>query len=176
MGITKFFLFLTIISLIFLSYEKVEKKIVVKDEKKPKIGFENSQMYEITTNGITQIVESKKALVFDDRKELYDASIVLKKQNKDDTISTDIVSADAIIKVKNNIYLTGDVNCQLADGTVIKTEQLNYNIKNKIAKNSTTFEIKRLTDQFSGRDLYFDGIKNHIIANDTKFKIKVTDE
>jgi hypothetical protein len=176
MGIGKFTFILTFCAIAFMFYEKEQVVIANKIEVKPKISFYNSIMYEITQDGVTQVVQSKSALMYDKRDEFKETMIIAKSNKKYGNINTHTLYGDNIIKIGDELYLDGKVNLQLADGTDLKTEQLEYNIKTNIAKNSKPFILTKDKDILAGESLYFDPNTVHIIAQKTKFKIKVKDE
>ncbi|MGK0256053.1 MAG: LPS export ABC transporter protein LptC [Arcobacteraceae bacterium] len=174
MGINKFMIFLIVFTIIFLFIEKNQIIEEFRDVNKPKVSFDDSIMYEITDQKVKQVLKSKQADIYDNREELYDATIVIKdSKNKNDT---NIVSGRTITKIGENLYLKGSVNLQLADGTNIKTEELYYNTITKIANNSVDFIAIRDNDTFNGNSLYLDSVMEKIKAEKTKFRMKVTNE
>ncbi|MEA3512551.1 MAG: hypothetical protein U9R37_03020 [Campylobacterota bacterium] len=175
MGITRFVIFLFVISIVFLSINKKTEIINIEKDEKPVVSFFDSIMYEITTQSVTQVVQSKEAYSFKDKDKLIDAMIVVKSENNETKIDTNIVSAKEILKIDDYLYLKEDVDLQLSNNFNIKTQELDIDIKNKIATNKVAFEVTKETDKFIGDTLYLNGINNHIIAKNTHFKIKVED-
>ncbi len=171
MGISKFMILLIIFTLIFLFIDKEQTVQKVKREVKPKVSFFDSTMYEITEENVKQIVKSKQADIYDKREELVDATIVVKSDKN--SYDTNIVSGNSMIKIGDKVYLKDKVNLQLADGTNIKTEQLDYNLQTKIAQNKVAFTAIRDNDTFIGKELFLDSISEHIKAEKTKFRMKV---
>jgi len=171
MGISKFMMSLIIFTLIFLFVEKDQIIQKVQNEKKPTVSFIDSTMYEITEVNIKQIVKSKQTDIYNEREELKDATIVARSNNN--SYDTNIVSSKNMIKIDDKVFLSDSVNLQLSNGTNIKTEQLNYNLKTKIAYNDVDFTAIRDTDTFKGNSLYLDSVNNHLKAEKTKFRMKV---
>jgi len=171
MGISKFMVLLIIFTLVFLFIDKEPMVKKEKQEVKPKVSFFDSTMYEITEQNVKQIVKSKQADIYDKTEKLIDATIVAKSDKN--SYDTNIVSANSMIKVGDNVYLNDTVNLDLADGTNIKTEQLDYNLETKIAQNSVPFTAVRGTDTFKGNNLFLDSISEYIRAKQAKFRMKV---
>jgi len=171
MGISKFLLLLILGTIVFLF---IEKKIVVHNidnEEKPKVSFYNSTMYEITDKNVNQVVTSKKTNIYKKREELFDATIVSKA--KENSYDTNTISGNKIVKKGDNVYLSGSVNLVLSDKTNIKTEQLDYNTKTKIATNKVKFVAVQGNTTFYGNTLFLDTVNEKIKANQTKFRMKV---
>jgi len=171
MGISKFMIFLIIFTIVFLLIDKEKSIKKVQQEKKPTVSFFDSTMYEITEENIKQIVKSKQADIYDDKEKLTEATIVAKSDNN--SYNTNIASSNIMIKIGNKVFLKDQVNLQLSDGTNIKTEQLNYNLKTKIASNNVPFTVIRENDTFKGNNLFLDSVAEHITAEKAKFRMKV---
>jgi len=173
MGINKFFYALFTIAIVSLVLEKEEVIVEITNDEKPKVSFYDSVMYDITTKNVNQMIQSTQAYIYNSREELVDALIVNRKEAKD---NVDIVQADYMIKIKNDVYLDGNVHLQLDNSIDLKTEQLEYNIKTQIAKNNIAFEMIQDESNFMGDHLYLDGQNKHIIAKNAKIKIKVLND
>ncbi|MEA2017193.1 MAG: hypothetical protein U9N59_01985 [Campylobacterota bacterium] len=178
MAINKFFYSLFAIAIVFLMIEKEEVIIETTNEEKPKVSFYDSVMYDITTKNVNQMIQSSEAYIYNDREELVNGLIITKTETKEDDIEdgVNVVKADYIIKIKNDVFLDGNVHLQLDNSIDLKTEQLEYNTKSQIAKNSIAFEMTKDESNFIGDNLYLDGQNNHIIAKNAKIKLKVSDE
>jgi hypothetical protein len=173
MGINKFIYLLLVCSILVLFYEKDEKVIHIDDEEKPEISFYNSTAYDITTKGVNQVVRSNEAYMYRTREELVSATII----NKGNSLNkTNIVSGDHFLKIENQLYVDGNVNLQLENEIAVTTEQLEYNIKTKMVKNSLPFEATQYNHSFEGDNLYLDLTKNYIKAKNIKMKIEVLNE
>jgi len=174
MGISKFMILLIVSTVLFLLVEKDYLVKNIQKEENPTVSFFDSTMYEITQKGIEQIVKSKQADVYKHKEELQDATIIVKAKN--DGYATNIGSSKTMIKIADKVFLTEDVHLQLASGFNIKTQQLNYNTKTKIANNSVPFLVTRDQDTFEGSHLFVNSITERITAEKTKFKMKVNNE
>jgi len=173
MGINKFIYFLLICAILVLFYEKDKKVIIVKEEEKPELSFYNSTAYEITTAGVDKVVRSNEAYMYKNREELIDGTIITKGDTKN---SANIISGKQFIKIENDVYVDGDVNLQLANDIDVTTEQLEYNIKTKVATNSSPFTATQNNNVFDGKNLYLDMTAKYIKATDAKMKIEVINE
>jgi hypothetical protein len=171
MGISKFLILLIIGTIVFLFIEKDRVITNLKNEEKPKVSFFDSTMYEITNNGINQVVTSKIANMYNKKEELYEATIVTKAN--ENSYATNIISGGKIVKKGDEISLNGSVNLVLSDKTNIKTEQLDYNTQTKIATNTVDFVAIRENDRFSGNTLFLDTINEQIEAKKANFRMKV---
>lgn len=176
MGINKFVFFLLFVSITFLMIDKQQKIVVVNQQEVPTVSFYDSVMYEITENNLNQIVHSKEAYIYDKREELVESVIIARTKKDTSNTNTNIVSSDNIVKIKNDLYMDGNVNLQLNNNLTVKTEQIQYNLKTSIAKNNIAFEIIQNGNKFTGEELFLDAKSSHIIAKNTKFQIKVFDE
>jgi len=171
MGIRLFIILLIVLTIVFLFVEKEEVVQNITNETKPKVSFYNSTMYEITDTAINQVVTSAIVNLYDKKEELYDATIITKA--KENSYDTNTLSGNKIVKKEDDIYLTGAVNIILSDKTNIKTEQLDYNTKTKIATNKVNFLVTRDDQSFYGNGLFLDTINEKVEAENIKFSIKV---
>ena len=172
MGITKFIYLLLIIAITFLFY-KVENNVkVVNTQEKPMLVFEDSIAYDISQQGVTKVIEFKNTLIYDNYEKSFDATIV-SRDDKNGT--TNIMSANEMIKRVDKLSLMGNVHLLNDEDFNLETEELQYNLKTKIAKNSTRFRLKKGNTVLNGEDLYLDSMNNNIEANKAHFKIKLKD-
>ena len=173
MGINKFIYFLLICSILVLFYDKDTKDVLVDNQEKPEISFYNSTAYDITTTGVNQIVRANEAYMYKTREELVEGTLI----SKGKTINTvNIASGDHFIKIEDQLYIDGNVNLQLENDVEVTTEQLEYNLKTKIAKNSLPFEAIQYNHRFEGNNLYLDLTNKYIKADKTKMRIEVINE
>jgi hypothetical protein len=161
--------------MVFLFYNEDTKIENITKEERPIISFFDSILYEITQEKIAQVIQAKKTLVYENRDELYDATVIIKSKKSDDK-STDTISALNILKFEDEIYLDKNVYLQLSNNLNIRTEQLTYNLKTHIAKTAEPFEAIQKENSLLGTDLYLDMQNNEIKAKNTKFKIKVKND
>ena len=148
---------------------KVEKTIEKKEDKNiPLVIFEDSIAYDIDEQEIKQIVQSRQALNYENRDELYDATIITR--NNDNT--SDTISAEYIFK-QNDLYkLYQNVHLIQSDKMQLTTDYLKYNSLTKIAQNNIDFILRYNNNELVGDNLYYDGINHIIKAQNTHFTIK----
>lgn len=176
MGINKFIFFLLFLSIVFLMIDKQQKVIQVEQQEIPTVSFYESIMYEITPKNLNQIVQSKEAYIYEKREELVD-SVIISRSSKDiNNTNTNLISSDNIVKIKDDLYMDGNVNLQLNNNLIIKTEQIQYNLETSIAKNNIAFEMTQNGHKFRGVELFLNAKSSHIMAKNTKLQIKVLDE
>ncbi|MEA3290503.1 MAG: LPS export ABC transporter periplasmic protein LptC [Campylobacterota bacterium] len=173
MDITKFLYGLLAAALIFLIFEKEEQFEKKEKEEKPLVIFEDSIMYKINELNVDEVVQSKKAYLYKQREELYNATIVKKSKKNIKSNKVNTVSADYIIKKQDKLFLEGNVNLQSDDQITLKTDKLNYNLKTKVADTKSKFVVLRRDDKVSGQGFYLDGKTNFIKAGNTHFKVKL---
>jgi len=172
MGITKFIYFLLILSICFLFYNQdLDVKIISKNEK-PLLIFENAIAYDISQKGITKVFEFSKTLVFKNYEKSFDATIV---SRVDKNATTNILSGNEILKRDNKLSLQGEIHLLDDKDFNLETEELQYNLGTRIAKNNTTFRLQNGNIVLNGRKLYLDTVRNNIEANKAHFKIKLKD-
>ncbi len=176
MVIKNFIFVILIISMgfYFIPIESVKKNIVDKD--KPLVIFESPFMYTIDENSINRIVQATHAIKYQNRDEMYDANITLKNQDLTKDFKSENLKADLIVK-KGDIYnLTNNVKYTRDDFIKLNTNELIYNDKNKIAKNSKPFDAIYNTHSLKGTNLHLDINNDYIKAKNTHFEIDVTQQ
>ncbi len=169
----KYFIFsLLIIATILLSATTIfqKKQIQKKTTILPAITFTNSTMYDINTKEVLQIVQSKKALHYKTKDELFDATVVLRSKNKKN--ETDTIIGKYILKKQDKLKFKGDVVLSRNNSFILSTPFLNYNLKTRVGQNQHKFKLDYLSHSLRGNKLYFDGINDIIKANNAKFKLK----
>jgi len=154
-------------------YKKDKKVIIQNSEEKPEISFYNATAYDITTSGLKEVIRSTEAYMYKTREELVNGTIISKGDTNN---SANIINGDHFLKIKNQLYIDGNVHLQLENNIEIATEQLEYNTATKIAKNNLPFEATQYDHTYKGTNLYMSLVDKYIRSNDTKMKIKVSDE
>jgi LPS export ABC transporter protein LptC len=171
MGISKFMILLIMLTVAFLFVEKDYLVQSITKEKKPRVSFVDSTMYEISETRVNQIVKSKQADIYKNKEELTDATIIAKVN--ENNYDTNIASSQNMLKIGDKIVLNNNVNLQLSNGVNIKTEQLYYNLKTQIAHNKVPFVVTRGSDTFIGNSLFINSVTEELKAKNTKFRMKV---
>ncbi|MEA3354401.1 MAG: LPS export ABC transporter periplasmic protein LptC [Campylobacterota bacterium] len=175
MEISKFLYFLLSVSVLFLFYNKDMDTKQKEKEDKPLVVFEESIMYKINDKTVDEIIESKKAYLFKNKEEIFDGIIVKKNENEKNGEKINTVSANHILKNKDQLTLKGNVNLQRDDKLTVKTDYLEYNLKTKIAKSNTKFSALQDNKSFEGVGFYANGKTNYIEADKIHFKVKLKD-
>lgn len=168
MGITNFTYALLFCAVALMLYTKDVKNTPVADDPKPLVIFEDSVMYTMDVDKTSQVIQSQKAFIYNDSEELLNATVVVKdKSNKD----VNTLSAKHIVKYDNKLFLNDSVHYESSNGITLKTQQLEYDIKKKIAQNVSEFNATKDNHIFRGESIYFDVANNNIKAKNTHFKI-----
>jgi len=168
MGITKFLLILLSSGLLVLSFVKDNSKHNAKQETRPLVEFYKATAYTINKNEVEQLIQADKTFLYNNSKQLYNASVVLRDKNIVDTINANY------IKQKNNIfYLKGDIYLENTKGLSLKTQSLIYDMNRKNIYNNHFFTAVYLKNIFTGKKLFYDINSNKLKANDIKFNINL---
>ncbi len=178
MAIRLFIFSLLILTSILLTITIIMKQqTITKDTiEKPTITFINSTIYEINTKNVSKIIQSQKALHYKTKDELYNATVILRSNNKDQNNSTDTIIGKYMLQKQDQLTFKGDVIFNRNNELVLNTQYLTYNIKTQIGKNYHKFKLDYLNNTLTGNILYFDGINDIIRANNAKFKIQIEEK
>jgi len=176
MGITKFLYLLLFFSIAIIFYDIDQVTNEKDEEQKPLVSFYDSVIYNVNTENVKTIIPSKEAYLYKTREELFNGMIITRSGDKSNISNTNRVSADSMIKIGDDIYLDGNINMETADGMILKTEQLQYNLKTKIIQNEEKFVARKGFHDFYGNNLYYDDLNRYLQAKYTHFNIKVENE
>jgi len=169
MGINLFVLIIIIGSIIITN---IKEDIVIKQIEYaniPIVTFNNSTLYIIDDKQVSKIVSSSQALSFDNRDELYDATILIKnKYNKTNTISAEyMLKDDFVYKLYQNVQIKINTNQKI----VLNSDFMEYDTKNNILTNNKPFELLYNNNILNGDNLFYNNKYNIIRAKNTHFKI-----
>ncbi|MEA3315355.1 MAG: hypothetical protein U9Q30_05835 [Campylobacterota bacterium] len=173
MTINKFIYTLLFLSITFLLYQHKDNKEIFKQEKRPIVLFENSITYDISNDGVSMVAQIDKAILYSTFQELHNSTLIYKEIDNNNSNS---LTAKHIKKIRNNLILSGKVEFQNSKKIFLKTEELEYNIKHKIAKNNTKFELQLNKNYFSGDSIYIDTKIDKIVAKNIHFKINLKEK
>jgi len=168
----KFFIFLIILTPFLLIDKNLVDEVKTKSDLLiPKVSFINSVMYDINTENVNKMLNAKKVDIYDNKDELYDTTLILRNANNNsDTIS------GKYMKKENEIYdFQGDIILRRDGDLELKTEALQYDIKNGIARNSVDFIFTYKNSSFSGKNLYLNRNEYAISGDNTHFRINERD-
>ena len=176
MAISRFIYLLLALSVLFLFYKRDSAGVDVKGEVKPVVTFKESIMYDLSTENIEHILQSKKAFIYDNHDELYDATLMARAKKSENNKDINNISANQVTKYDKNIYFNGNVVFNSYDGLIFKTEELEYNTESKIAKTDTDFYATKGGSNFTGSSLIYNSLIGEAIAEETKFRIDLKEE
>ncbi|MEA3498927.1 MAG: LPS export ABC transporter periplasmic protein LptC [Campylobacterota bacterium] len=172
MGITKFIYLLLVIAIIFLFYNQKSDIKVAKTDEKPLLVLENSIVYDITEQGLEKIVQFEKGFIFKNYEKSFETVIVSKDNNSS---AINLLSAKQMVKRDDKLTLIGDIHLLNTDDFNLETEELQYNLKTKIAQNNTNFTFYKGDSELKGVGIYLDSVNKNIEASKAHFKIKLKD-
>jgi hypothetical protein len=168
----KFFIFCIILSPFLLTDHNIVDKIKIKsDILVAKVSFVNSVLYDINTNNVDKIVDAKEAYIYEKKDELYDVRVILRNANNNsDTISAKYMKKEnELYNFQNNVILKRDKDLEL------KTESLQYDIKNGIATNNVDFILRYRNSIFGGKNLYLSKNDYMLSGDNVHFRINSKD-
>lgn len=167
MAIKLFILSVIAVSLLLTNIKVQIKEQLKNNQTTPNVVFYDSIAYEINEKDVTKIVQSKQALNFESRSELYDATII---QRTKDNLS-DTLSAEYIIK-KGDIYnFYQNVVLSRGNGLQLSSDRMTYNDSTKILYNDIEFILTKGNNILLGNNLYLDTISERFKAKNTHFKL-----
>lgn len=155
----------------FVPVDAVHKKSVDKDI--PLLIFDEPIMYTLTTQSMNRIVYSKKATRYKDRDQLINGALTLRSMDSKNGEITDTLLSDMIIKRGDDFKFLNNVKFTRNDYVTIKTNELLYNSKTKIATNTLPFEGNYFNHYIKGVNIYLDMNKYYMKADNTHFEIDV---
>ena len=162
--IIKIFIYLTLLISLIVLFKPIKNSSNKnnKNNTTPLITFKDSTLYTIDDKKVTRIIKSTKLNKYKNKEEIIKGTLIsrVKIENSEDL--TDIIKADHISKIKNNLIFTKDV-IYLRDSFIsFKTNQLYYNLKTKIAKTKDKFDGKYYNNEIQGKNLYLNIEKEYI--------------
>ena len=135
--------------------------------------FTDSTMYTLTINSMHRIVNSKEVLRYRDRDVMYDGILTLKGKDKDNNEITDILYSDVIIKRGDDFKFLNNVKYRRDSYITLNTNELLYNDKTGIAKNTLPFEGTYFNNYIKGENIYLNLNKYHMKANNAHFEVEI---
>lgn len=154
-------------SMIATVTQKVDSSV---KKEKAQIVFDNSTLYTMNTQNIERVVNSSKALKYKNRDMMYDGKIILRAKDN----STDFIEADVIIKRKDDYKFLNNVKYNRENDILLNTQELFYNTKTKIAKNSKPFDGNYYEHKLKGTNLYLDTTNSVFKSSKSHFEIELT--
>jgi LPS export ABC transporter protein LptC len=163
------FLILFIAEITFLSTKKPkELKISKKDINYSTIEFRGLQGCSIDKTGISERITASRALKFKTHDELYDLNTTFIEEN----ITHKLTAKRAYYQ--NNIFrLTKEVNYENNQSMQIKSEELEYNTKTKIAESKTPFILTSKQGEMHGKTFIYDMKQGKIEGEQIQYNFEV---
>ncbi len=137
----------------------------------PIVSFNNSTMYTLNEQTVTKIVNSKKASRFETKDIMYEGNFILKANDKKVKNATDYVSADIVIKQKEEFRFINNVKFRRDNFMTLNTQELFYNDITKIARNTMPFNGTYYNHKINGTNLYLDMNKEIMKSKNSHFEI-----
>ncbi len=123
------------------------------------ITFEQIQAYILTKEGTQATLKAQKALAYNDRNELYKVDANLYNSSHIDTIK-----ADKAIQKDEIVHLYSDISYESNNTMLLKSDELLYNTKTKIAKSLAPFSLNHKNMNAKGSSFVFDTLQNILHA------------
>ncbi|MBS9782455.1 MAG: LPS export ABC transporter periplasmic protein LptC [Arcobacter sp.] len=170
MGINVFLGVLLLLSLIF-NFIPIEKNNIEKNEKDiPLVIFENPQMYTINEKYVTRVAKAKEARRYKTKDEFENTHITLRNLNKKKDYELESLKASKVIKRGKLLELRKDVKYKRDDFISFKTDELYYDLKEKMAYNTVSFEGRYDNHLIKGKNLFLDSKESKIKSKNIHFE------
>ncbi len=135
--------------------------------------FNNSTMYTLTPDSMNRLINSEKVLRYKDRDVMYKGVLTLKGKDKDNKEITDTLYSDLIVKRGDNFKFSKNVKYKRDDYITLNTDELYYDAKSRVAKNTLPFEGTYFNNYIKGEQIYLDFNKYHMKSKKTHFEIEI---
>lgn len=155
----------------FLPVENINN--VDTDKDNPLVIFEKPSMYTLTEQNVSRTVNASHAIRYKARDEMYDADILLRNNLKNKDFKIETLKAQVIIKKGDDLSLRRDVKYKRDDFINLNTNELDYNLKTKLAQNNVAYDGNYYNNNINGTNLYLDGINSNMKSNNVHFEIEV---
>jgi len=170
----RFFTYLLLILAIGTYFMPVDN--VIKDDSSkdtPLVVFEKPLMHTINEQNVSRTVIASRVVRYKARDEMHDADILLRNSLDNTEYKEESLKAKVIIKIVDELNLRKDVIYKRDDFISLNTNELNYNLKTKLAQNNTAYTGNYYNNSIDGTNLYLDGINNYMKSNNVHFQIEV---
>jgi len=135
--------------------------------------FKDSTMYTLTTDSMNRIIDSKEAFRYKNRDIMYGSVLTLKGKDKDNKEIMDILLSDMIIKEGDDFKFLNNVKYKRDNSITLTTNELLYNDKTGIARNTLPFEGTYFNNYIKGENIYLNLNKYHMKANKAHFEVLI---
>jgi lipopolysaccharide transport protein LptA len=171
----KFFIYTTLAICLIALFKPLPKNYNKQNKNStntPLLVFKDATMYTLNDKKVTQIIKASKVNKYENKEEIIKGTLISRVEMKNNQDLTDIISANNILKIKDDLVFNKDVTYLRDNFISFKTTKLNYNLKTKIAKNRTNFIGKYYNNQIQGKNLYINIKKEYIKIDQIKLKLK----
>lgn len=170
----KSFIF-ALLSIAILSYfvpiKTDEKK--ESNEEKVLLTFNDATMYTLTPISMNRVIYAKKALRYKTKDVMHEGALTLKGKDNEGKEITDLLYSDLIIKRGDDFKFLNNVKFRRDDFLNLNTNELLYNSKNRIAKNTLPFDGTYFNNYIKGENIYLDMNKYFMKSDNTHFEIEI---
>ncbi len=170
----RFFAYILLVLSVFGYFIPVENKTSANDSVDiPLVVFDEPLMYTLNEINIPKIIDASHAVRYKNRDEMYDATITLKNSNPKENFISEELKAEVIIKKADDITLRKNVFYKRDNFIDLKTDELFYNIKTKVAYNDKPYIGNYYKNSIKGNTLYLDGIKDYMTSKNVHFEVEI---
>ncbi|MGB5793209.1 LPS export ABC transporter periplasmic protein LptC [Poseidonibacter sp.] len=170
----RFFAYILLVVSVMGYFIPVENKLNTNDSLDiPLVVFDKPLMYTLDEENVSKIIDATHAVRYKNRDEMYDATITLKNSKPEENYNFEELKAEVIIKKADDITLRKNVFYKRDDFVDLKTDELFYNTKTKIAYNSKPYEGNYYKHYIKGTNLYLDGIKDNMKSKNVHFEVEM---
>ena len=163
-------LFLAILSYLVPVENKSKKSI---DNDIALLTFNDSTMYTLTPDNMNRIIYAKQVLRYRNRDVMYDGALMVKSMHKQKGEITDTLLSDLIIRRGDDFKFLNNVKFTRNDYLSLNTNELLYNAKTKVARNTLAFKGTYFENYMEGKNIYLDLNKYYMKADETHFEIEI---
>ncbi len=155
----------------FIPVENIKKDDDNKDI--PLVIFEKPVMHTLNEKNVLRTVIASHAVRYNTRDEMFDANILLRNNLEQKDFKIETLQAQIIIKKGDDLSLRRDVKYKRDDFINFNTNELDYNLKNRIAQNTVKYDGTYYNNYMIGTNLYLDGLNNNMKSKNVHFEIEV---
>lgn len=176
MGIRTFVLVLLFIAIgtYFIPVDNKQKTNTSSDI--PLVIFKEPLMYTLNDSSVTKVVQASHAVKYKNREEMYDANVILTNNISKDNFSIEELRSKQFIKKGDSLVFKNDVVYMKGDAITLNTQELLYNSKTKIVRNTKPYTGKYFDNVINGSNLYLDSNKDIMKSTNTHFEVSMNNK
>jgi len=149
---------------------------VIKDDDSkdiPLVIFEKPIMHTLNEQNVSRTVNASHVIRYKTRDEMFDADVFLRNNLKEKDFKIETLKAQVIIKKGDDLTLRRDVKYKRDDFITLNTNELNYNLKTRLAQNSVAYDGNYYNNYVKGTNLYLDAFNSNMKSDNVHFEIEV---